>query len=64
MRIYAIAHKKFLTYAELNPSPLDQIFTKRTFFLELGGPGKALAYQLHKNIEIEDNRLKVSDLGF
>ena len=38
MRMYFIAHKKILYYAELNPGLLEQIFTKQTFFLLASWP--------------------------
>ena len=38
MQMYFIAHEKFLAYAESNPGPLEQIFTKRAFFLWASRP--------------------------
>ena len=36
--MYFIAHNKFLAYAELNPCPLKQIFTKQTLILWASRP--------------------------
>ena len=38
MRIYFIAHEKFLAYADLNPGLIKQIFTKQTCFLWASRP--------------------------
>ena len=60
MRMYFIAHEKLLAYAESNPGPLEQIFTKRTFFLWASQPTHLRCLLRHKSCTYKVNGLTPS----